>query len=466
VKLTTRHLLALVAIFLLAFTAGCSDRDPTSLPPAQGSNVESLVFDDAYHPDVYFQAFFQTNIWAVSIDSVYAYGGLAADGARSLKFNVAPENSALGLYTGGVLTSGGARDLAQYNALTFYARTTYPMLLDVIGFGNDNTGNSLFEAGRGNISLGPDWSFVVVPIPDPSKLRSERGMLTIAEALDAAHPEGYDIWLDEIRYANLGNIDIFRASMTPSNKVYFVGSTVSIDGTRTIFQIDGGFVPMDHSPGYFDYTSSDESVAVVDRGQVLVVGLGQASITATVQDSTDVLGTVTVTGLEPPSGPAPSPTLPAGDVVSLFSDEYNDSPVDTWRADWGGSTTRVEDYAIDGNNNKMYTSLNFVGIEFLTRTVDASTMTHFHMDVYAPEGTEFKVKLVSFPSETGAQTQDLVLDETTTPAFTAGGWSSLEIPLEDFQLPETGWDWGYIGQLVLSTGDAQLVLVDNIYFHK
>ena len=26
-------------------------------------------------------------------------------------------------------------------------------------------------------------------------------------------------------------------------------------------------------------------------------------------------------------------------------------------------------------------------------------MTHFHLDVYAPAGTNFKVKLVSFPTD-------------------------------------------------------------------
>jgi hypothetical protein len=45
----------------------------------------------------------------------------------------------------------------------------------------------------------------------------------------------------------------------------------------------------------------------------------------------------------------------------------------------------------------------------------------------------------------------------------SGGWSSLDIPLSDFVLGE-GWDWSSIAQLVLVTTDAQLVLVDNVYF--
>lgn len=464
-NLTGRHLLAVAAMILPILVAGCSDRDPTSLPLAQG-HVDALVFDDDYGPDVYFQAFFETHVTAVSRDSVYAFGGLAADGARSLKISVPPVGSALGLYTGGVLTAGQGRDMADFNALTFYARATHPILLDVAGLGNDNTGASRFEAGRNNIALTDEWTFIVVPIPASAKLRSERGLLTFAESCEAAHPEGYDIWFDEIRYANLGNINVFRPSLTPLSKMYFVGSEVALSGTRTVFQVDGAYVPVDHMPGYFDYTSSEPSVAVVEGGDIRVVGLGQTTISAMLGE-TPVLGSVTVTGFAPPTGAPAAPVLPAADVVSLFSDAYPSTPVDTWRADWGGSTTQVEDYAVAGDNTKMFSSLNFVGIVFTSRTIDASAMTHLHLDLYAPAGTNFKIKLVSFPTEdAGAETTDLILNADSTPAFTPGGWVSLDIPLADFQLPGSGWDWAALGQMVFSSNDAQLVLVDNLYFHR
>lgn len=163
--------------------------------------------------------------------------------------------------------------------------------------------------------------------------------------------------------------------MTSAMQPYFVGSSVSISGTRTIFQIDGAFVPVDHSSHFFDYETSDAAVAVVEGSAVKVVGVGSASVSAMLGEN-PVQGLISVTGYEPPTVAAALPTLPAGDVISMFSGAYNDVLVDTWRADWGGVTTQVEDYPVAGEVTKMYSSLNWVGIEFMTQPIDASTMTH------------------------------------------------------------------------------------------
>ncbi len=462
-----RNLVAMTAVLTLVMGVGCSDRNPTDLEPAQG-NTDPLVFGDDYGADVYYQGFFQTYYTAVTIDSTFAapLGAFAFDGARSLEFRVAPVGAALGGYTGGVLTSGGNRDLADYNALTFYARANDPVTVAKFGFGNDNTGASLYTAERGGVALNSDWTFVVVPIPAPSKLRAERGLFTIVADTTAAYPEGYDIWVDEIKFAKLDNIEIFRANLPSANKQLFVGSPVVLSGTNTIFKMGTALIPVSHMAGYFDFSSSDPGVARVTGGDIEVVGTGTASITATLEGAA-VNGSVTVTGYSPPNGAAVSPPLPASDVISMFSDAYPSVPVDTWRADWGGSTAQLGDFQVAGDNTKMYSSLNFVGILFHNPLIDASAMTHFHMDVYAPAGTNFKIKLISFPPGLGhsVETTDLVLNGTTTPAFHAGSWSSLDIPLENFQLPAS-WDWSEVGEMAFSTTDAQLVLVDNVYWHK
>jgi len=464
VNQTRRHLFALATItILILVSAGCSERDPAGLKGARAT-IDPLVFDDDYSPDVYFQAFLNTHLGAVEMDSVFAYGGYAPDGSRSLKITVPPDGSALGAYAGGVLTSSGSRDLADFNALTFYARASENVRLNEAGFGNDNTGTSLYGAGRAEVILSDDWTFVVVPIPAPSKVISERGLFMFAEGLEPRYGDGYFIWIDEIKFARLDNITNPQPRMAGGNQQYFVGSTAFLDSVRTEFDIDGAPVTVNHAPAYFDFESSDPSVAVVTGNEIRIVGVGESMITGTLE-GVAVRDTVVVSGHLPPPAGATPPSLPAADVVSMFSDVYVDVPVDTWNTYWNYSTAQVEDYVVAGDNTKMYSTLNFVGIEFMNPPIDATEMTHFNLDVYAPAGTNFKVKLVAFDDDGGfaGETQELIFDSTTTPAFNAGDWSHLDIPLEDFELTVP---WENIGQLVLSTDDAELVLVDNVYWHK
>ena len=480
-SLTRRHLFALAAISLLIFSVGCSDRNPANLEIARAT-IDPLVFDDDYGDDVYFQPFYRTHYTAASLDSVYAYGGFAPDGDRSLKFNIPPIGSALGPYTGGVITSSGSRDFADFNALTFYARANNPVTLDVVGFGNDNTGNSLYEAGRGNISLTSEWTFFVVPIPASSKLISERGLFTIAEATEGQYPEGYDIWFDEIRFANLDNITNPRSDMGYSRQKYFVGAKVTISSAPiTKFDVNGFDVDVTHSPHYFDIISDDPSVAKVAGNEILLIGAGTATITAELE-GVAANGYARLTVFEPPETAADTPTLPAGDVVSMYSAVYDDVPVDTWWTEWSKSGP-VQDYKVAGRITKMYTfsdGEHYAGIEFVNPKIDASQMTHLHLDVYAPEGADFRVKLGSFPEgftpadEEHPETLEIVLNGTSIPPFTSGGWVSLDIPLADFQINPSKpgeWSWSDIGQIILGTvlvgtNKTPLVLVDNVYWHK
>jgi hypothetical protein len=460
--------LVLAAIPALILGAGCSDRNPTDLPVSR-ADIEPMVFDEQYDPDnvlygkdAYFQPFSGTNANSLQVDSLYA-----SNGRLSIRVTVPPKDSAMGAYAGGVLTTVAARDLADFNALTFKARTDSitRITLNEVGFGNDNTGTSLYSAGRANVALGPEWTLVVVPIPDPSKLVSERGVFTFAEGWEEPYVLGYNIWFDEIKFAKLDNVTDPRPVLAGGNRQYFVGATASVEGsTRTAFALDGAFVFVNHSSNYFNFLSDNTSVAVVADGELKVIGEGTATITAKL-DTTTANGRIVLTSYLPPQAAAPAPTLPAGDVISMFSGSYSGVPVDTWRTDW--SPAQVQEFAVAGNITKMYTNLTYVGIEFLNPVINASAMTHFHLDVFAPAGTNFKVKLVSFPTgiSGSVETADLVLDGTSTPPFASGAWSSLDIPLADFQLP-VDWDWTRVGQLILSSSNAQLVLVDNVYWHK
>ena len=110
---------------------------------------------------------------------------------------------------------------------------------------------------------------------------------------------------------------------------------------------------------------------------------------------TPATGSVSLTRGRPADGGGPDARLgPAADVISLFSDAYPNLPVDTWSATWDQAD--VADVQIAGNAAKKYTNLAFAGIEFTSQPVNASAMTHLHIDLWTQDDAQFKVKLVDF----------------------------------------------------------------------
>lgn len=175
------------------------------------------------------------------------------------------------------------------------------------------------------------------------------------------------------------------------------------------------------------------------------------------------------TGGGGPSSPAPTPSHPAGNVISPFSDAYTNVTVDTWSASWDNAD--VKDTTIAGNNVKLYTNLVFAGIECLTNTINATAMTHFHMDIWTPNptsgGVVFKIKLVDFGANGtfggGDDVEhELTFSSSTTPALATGQWISFDIPLSSFTGLTTK---AHMAQFIIS-GGLSTVWVDNIYFHK
>ena len=90
-------------------------------------------------------------------------------------------------------------------------------------------------------------------------------------------------------------------------------------------------------------------------------------------------------GATTPAAAAPTPTVPAEDVISFFSGAYDNVPVQLWSTDWDESD--VADAQVAGDDVKHYTNLRFAGIDFGETPVDAREMTHVHMDIWTPETT-------------------------------------------------------------------------------
>ena len=176
---------------------------------------------------------------------------------------------------------------------------------------------------------------------------------------------------------------------------------------------------------------------------------------------------ITFSGQSLPNEPtiaAPTPSLDAGGVISLFSNAYTDVTVDTWSADW--DVANVSDVQIAADDVKLYTGLNYAGIEFTSEPIDATDMTHFHMDIWTPDATDdlsaFKVKLVDFGGDGAWSGGDDTEHELTfmAPVLASETWVSLDMLLDDFTNMTAR---EHLAQLVIS-GDPNTVYVDNIYF--
>jgi hypothetical protein len=449
IRRATLRLAVTLALVALA-AAGC-ERDTSNLEPATAP-VDPLVFDDDFGAFSTYEAFLNSKVDALNIDR-----SEAAVGSASLRVTVPGPDDPSGWFAGGAFTTSLVRDLSSFNALTFYAKASQNATLDVVGLGNDNTGTSRFEASWSGIPLTTDWAKFAIPIPLPEKLTLERGLFYFAEGHE--NNMGYDFWFDEVKFENISTISNPRPELATQSLNTFIGATLSLSGTSTTFDVGGTDQTIAHMPGYFTFASSDESVATVEDEVIRIVGSGTAVITAML-GAVNAAGEVTVNVTAAPTEPAPTPpAFGEEDVISLFSNSFTDVTVDSWSAEW--DIADVTDFSIDGDDVKAYTNVVFAGIEFASETIDAEEMTHFHMDIWIPEGTVFKVKLVDFGEDGvfgGAQDFEHELAFTGLATST---WVGLEVPLEDFVRLESR---GHLAQLIIS--GVSTAYVDNIYFHK
>lgn len=449
-RLFASRLLGLAA---LALTTAC-ERDTSMLEPAPFPST-AAVFEDGFAAGVDFQAFGGSKTDALTVDA-----SVKRSGAASLKVTVPAPGNASGGYAGGAFVASVARDLSGYNALTFWVRASISAKLDVAGLGNDNTGTSKFSAERRLIDVSPTWTKVTLPIPLASKLTIEKGLFFFAEGPE--NGAGYDLWFDDVKFEKLTDLPTPAPAIPTQSLTQEVGNTVRITGTTVAY---GTGLTMDVSPGYFTFVSSNPSVATVnDAGTITAVGVGTANITARLGETT-ATGSVTLRTANAPTTAAPTPTRAAADVISLFSNAYTNVPVDTWSASFDQAD--VADVNIAGNATKKYTNLVFSAAEFITTKVNATAMTHLHMDVYVYDAASFKIKLVDFgPNNVFGGGDDseheLALTPTSTPAVVANAWNSFDIPLTAFAGLRARAN---LAQLIL-VASSPTVYLDNIYFYK
>jgi hypothetical protein len=406
------------------------------------------------------------NAWTV--DQKVSYKGNA-----SMRFDVPNSNDSEGNYAGGIFRIDGAgRDLTQYDALTFWAKSSQGVTVAEFGFGEDFYPNKYITTMR-NVSLGTTWTKFIIPIPDASKLVLEKGMFRYAANTVETNGKGYTFWIDELKFEKLGTIAHGQASIMNGNttsQTTFVGVNSKVDNFVATFNLPTGMnQTVSISSSFLEFVSSNPNVASVDStGSINSLSAGTAIITAKFGGIT-AAGSLTINCVGT-FVHATTPTKNAANVISLFSNAYTNVPVSYYNGYWAPYQTTVSnDFTVEDDAVLNYTLFNFVGIEYSNPTINASTMTHVHLDVFFPGNIAAGRKLIVTVLDFGADGVFGGVDDTkhattfTTPILASKKWISLDIPFSSMPNLKSR---AHLAQLIFEGGDGSALYVDNIYYYK
>lgn len=459
-------------LLLLVVLTGCErelseDAELATFPTTGDIFTDNFVGlgEDFYLP------FAGSKLDAFSVDNQDGFESRA-----SYRVDVPNASDLSGNYAGAILRIDGAgRNLTGYDALTFYAKASQGVVLSEVGFGQDFFENK-YQVSASRLAVGTNWSKYTIPIPDAAKLLEERGVFWYADGTDETNGQGYTIWFDEIRFENLGTVAQPRPAIfngVDATIESFVGGVTSVEGISETFNLaNGQDVTLNLSSSYFTFSSSDPSVATVDaQGIVTVVsGPGTAKITASL-NGMEAAGSLTVIS-QGAFTAAPTPTRDPASVISIFSDAYDNAPVDFYNGFYAPfQTTTSNDFAVNGDNILNYENFNFVGIEFNQNvpTINGKLATHFHMDVFVPgslpANADLRIALIDFGGDGSfGGGDDTPIDADFVLGSTADQWISLDMDITALN-PRTN-----LGQIVLS-GDGPgnpptNFYADNLYFYR
>jgi hypothetical protein len=304
---------------ILFFEVGCERKlSDDAVLPSFSTNGDIFTDDFIGLGSNFYFPFADAKPDVFSVDMKEGYNSNA-----SVRIDVPNNTDPTGTYAGAIFRIDGAgRNLSGFDALTFYVKGSTGAKLSDVGYGIDYLGDK-YRVTIQNVNVGTNWSKVIIPIPDPSKLVNERGVFWFAAGPQATIGTGYTLWFDEIKFEKLGTVGKPTSSIlngqTSSVKA-FIGSTINLTGLSHIYNlVNGQDVSVISTPAYYKFTSSNPTVATVnDVGVVTALAIGTADITASI-NGVAVKGKLTIDCKGDLVG-SPIPTRPAADVKSLFSD--------------------------------------------------------------------------------------------------------------------------------------------------
>jgi hypothetical protein len=349
------------------------------------------------------------------------------------------------------------------------------------------------------VALTTTWQKFTVPIPLASKLTANDGLFHFA---DGTNHSPVIVWLADVQYEALGSSVIGAPTPTwlKTSVSVATGAAYQVlpEDLKITYSIGGSPVTLTGpSAGYFSFTSDGAAVGLSATGLITGVSAGSANITATlgtVASANKLAVTVTGSSVVAPTTVATAPTQAAGaGVISLYSSTYastasdQSAKIETWLTSWSGGGSTVNPYTIAGTSHevKKYELKNYIGIEFIggnntagdpnlgTKEIDLATpgMTHFHMDVWTPDGSHLVIKLIDAGPDKIVGTGD---DSTkiTMGGITLAGqsqWVALDLDIGALAVQQAAWTGKNVAQIVIALDTPSAggtMFVDNVYFYK
>jgi len=488
-RITYLKILGLVLLSPMVFTSCERDVSDAAVPATFPTTAEVYTDNPVGLTDEFFISFDPVggaNPEAFGTDDNEAYLG-----SSSIRIDVPAPNDPDGAFVGGIFKDRGeGRNLTGYDALTFWVKGSTTATVGTFGFGTDFE-TSPFPVEISDIQLSTDWRKVTIPIPNSSKLTQEKGLFLFSAGSfdlditpdDSEDPGtvdlGYTFWIDEIKFENLGTIGQYRPSIENGEEILtegFLEVPIQITDLAMTANLESGEdVTVNVAPSYFEFESSNPEVATVDEnGLISVIGTGEVIITASI-NGIAAEGSISL-NVEGSFNFAPTPTTPAENVVSIFSDAYQDIPVSRYNSFFEPFQETLGGVQSVGSENIIsYTDLNFVGIVFndvifpaeAVQPVNATDLTHLHIDVNVQEAVQDSDRLLLELTNYGSP-------ETVGSYLISGSellednWVSFDIPLSEFS--GLG-DRNRIGLLLFNSTNASNVstisniFLDNIYFY-
>lgn len=420
----------------LVTLAGCEREISTDVLATSPKVAE--VFLDEFAAGVDFQAWGKTT--ALSQDNETKYSGTA-----SLKIEVPTPDDFLGNWTGGVFFTEAGRDLSDYDALTFYVKSSASTKIEV---GLGSYGDAEYAATLAGVTADANWRKVIVPIPNPSKLTAEKGLFNFSVGTEDTDGKAYTLWIDEVKYEKLGTLAHTR--IKDISMAGFPTGDIEINELTVYVNLPNGLnQEMSVSSKYFTFNSSNPEVATVNGNIITFHGEKDRTILT----PNEAEGAITITGVY---DFAPEPGQNASEVISLYCDKYENtlsSPMNGYWAPYQTTTNNEIDLG-DDIHIMHYGNFNFVGI-VLDKDADTEGKTYAHLDILLQD----KVENAQIDVSADINAAGEAAGKLTIP-LTTGKWIPVDVPLN-------GASSIHQLQMAVTSGTPtyQDILVDNIYFY-